>query len=192
MPSDRLETAFRSIRRADFLPADQQPYADQDRALGIGHRQTNSQPSTVRVMLRLLDVHTGQRVLDVGCGSGWTTALIAGLVGETGTVFGVELVPELAEWGRTNLGVYAFPWASISTADPDVLGLPDLAPFDRVLVSAEARTLPCPLVDQLRVGGLMVAPISGRMAVVRRTENEPDVVYLGHFMFVPLIEPAGG
>jgi protein-L-isoaspartate(D-aspartate) O-methyltransferase len=192
MPSDRLETAFRSIRRADFLPSDQQPYAEQDRALGIGHQQTNSQPSTVRVMLRLLDVHTGQRVLDVGCGSGWTTALIADLVGETGTVFGVELVPELAEWGRKNLGAYAFPWASISTADPDVLGLPDLAPFDRVLVSAEARTLPCPLVDQLRVGGLMVAPISGRMAVVRRTESEPDVVYLGHFMFVPLIEPAGG
>ena len=71
-----------------------------------------------------------------------------------------------------------------------MLGLPELAPYDRVLVSAEAHRLPCALVDQLRVGGLMVVPISGRMAVVTRTEGEPDVAYVGHFMFVPLIEPS--
>ena len=190
MASDPLDTAFRQVRRADFLPDKQRPYAGEDRALGIGYEQTNSQPSTVYAMLQLLDVQPGQRILDVGCGSGWTTALLAAMVGDTGEVLGVEIVPELAAWGRLNLRAYPYDWATVRDADPEVLGLPELAPYDRVLVSAEAHRLPCALVDQLRVGGLMVVPISGRMAVVTRTEGEPDVAYVGHFMFVPLIEPS--
>jgi protein-L-isoaspartate(D-aspartate) O-methyltransferase len=190
MASDPLDSSFRQVRRADFLPDKQRPYANEDRALGIGYEQTNSQPSTVYAMLQLLDVQPGQQVLDVGCGSGWTTALLASMVGETGEVFGVEIVPELAAWGRLNLQAYPFGWASVRDADPDVLGLPDLAPYDRILVSAEAHKLPYALVDQLKEGGLMVVPISGRMAVVTRTEGDPDVAYVGHFMFVPLIEPS--
>jgi protein-L-isoaspartate(D-aspartate) O-methyltransferase len=140
-------------------------------------------------MLVLLDVQPGQKVLDVGSGSGWTTALLGELVGPTGSVHGVEIVSELVEWGATNLKAYAMPWTSIAQADRWVLGLPDEAPFDRILVSAEATRIPSSLVDQLVVGGVLVVPVNGRMTVVRRTETDPLVTREGHYAFVPLIEP---
>jgi protein-L-isoaspartate(D-aspartate) O-methyltransferase len=188
-PQERLRQAFRAIHREDFLPAGQRGFAGQDRAIQIGYRQTNSQPTTVANMLALLEVEPGQRVLDVGCGSGWSTALLGNLVGPTGEVCGVELVPELVAWGRDNLAAYPMRWVGISQAAEDTLGLPDRAPFDRILVSAEARSLPDVLVEQLRVGGLMVIPVAGRMTVVRRTDTEPTVVQHGNYAFVPLIEP---
>ena len=185
----RLQAAFSRIRRADFLPPDQRDAAGQDTALRIGFEQTNSQPSTVRAMLDLLEVDAGHRVLDVGCGSGWTTALLGELVGPTGEVLGLEVVPELVSWGRENLSAYPMSWTSIEQADPHVLGAPDRAPFDRVLVSAEATALPGSLVEQLVEGGVMVVPVRGRMTVVRRTGQEPEVRQTGHYSFVPLREP---
>jgi protein-L-isoaspartate(D-aspartate) O-methyltransferase len=187
----RVLQAFDVVRREDFLPPDQQGFAHLDRALPIGHGQTNSQPSTVREMLESLDVRPGHRVLDVGCGSGWTTALLGVLVGSTGVVRGVELVPELVSWGRENLARYAMAWTSISEAAPGVLGLPEHAPFDRILVSAEAGSVPNALVEQLTVGGMLLVPVAGRMTQVRRTDGEPSVVRLGHYSFVPLHEPEG-
>jgi protein-L-isoaspartate(D-aspartate) O-methyltransferase len=97
-------------------------------------------------------------------------------------------VPELVAWGRQNLASYAMPWTRIEQAAEGVLGVPDLGPYDRVLVSAEASDLPVMLVGQLVVGGLMVVPVRGRMTVVRRTEGEPEVQHAGWYSFVPLIE----
>jgi len=187
---ERVRRAFDAVRRDDFLPRDQRRHAHEDRALHIGHRQTNSQPTTVSNMLTLLEVEPGDRVLDVGSGSGWTTALLGILVGPTGEVHAVERVPELVTWGSENLAAYAMPWTTISQASADVLGLPDQAPFDRILVSAQASRLPDELVGQLAVGGVMVVPVAGRMTVVRRTPGEPTVVRHGLYSFVPLIEPA--
>jgi protein-L-isoaspartate(D-aspartate) O-methyltransferase len=186
---DRVRGAFDTVRREDFLPPEQRGSAGEDRAIHIGYGQTNSQPTTVLNMLNLLEVEPGHSVLDVGCGSGWTTALLGTLVGESGRVCGVEIVPELVAWGQENLAGYSMSWTSITQATPGVLGLPDEAPFDRVLVSAEASSLPDELVQQLVVGGVMVVPVAGRMTVVRRTDSEPDVVHHGHYSFVPLIEP---
>lgn len=186
---ERLRTVFERVRRSDFLPPDQHGFAGEDVPLPIGFGQTNSQPSTVRAMLDLLEVAPGQRVLDVGCGSGWTTALVADLVGPGGSVVGVEIVPELVAWGAENLASYPMSWARIRQADRDVLGAPEDAPYDRVLVSAEASRLPVELVDQLVVGGLMVVPVRGEMTVVRRTAGEPQVRRTGRYSFVPLVEP---
>lgn len=186
---ERLAAAFERVRRIDFLPAKQHGFAGEDTALPIGYGQTNSQPSTVRDMLDLLDVRPGHRVLDVGCGSGWTTALLGELVGPEGLVVGVEVVPELVAWGRENLAPYAMPWTRIEPAREDVLGLPELAPYDRVLVSAEASRIPADLLEQLVVGGLMVVPVRGRMTVVRRTAGESQVEHHGWYTFVPLVEP---
>jgi len=188
--SERVRKAFDTIRREDFLTSDQRGFASEDRALRIGHHQTNSQPSTVADMLDLLEVEPGQRVLDVGCGSGWTTALLGALVGPAGQVCGVEIVPELVTWGRANLAAYPMRWTHIVSAPADQLGLPDDAPFDRILVSAEAPSLPRSLVDQLVTGGVLVIPVGGRMTVVRRTDGEPTVAQHGYYSFVPLIEPA--
>jgi protein-L-isoaspartate(D-aspartate) O-methyltransferase len=189
---DRLSAAFAAVDRSDFLTADQRSYADQDRPLFIGHGQTNSQPTTVRNMLTLLDPRPGHRVLDVGTGSGWTTALLATLVTSTGRVFGVELVPELTAWGRANLTGYHFDWATIQQADPARLGLTEHAPYDRILVSAEARQLPESLVDQIAAGGRMVIPVGGRLSVVdRHLDGTVHVRRVGHYAFVPLRESPG-
>ncbi len=188
-PADRVREAFDAVRRENFLPAAQRGFAGEDRALHIGHGQTNSQPSTVANMLDLLEVEQGHRVLDIGCGSGWTTALLGTLVGPAGRVWGLEIVPDLVTWGRDNLEYYAMPWTSIISAAPDVLGLPDEAPFDRILVSAQADSLPRSLVDQLTADGLLVIPVAGQMSVVRRTDGEPSVANHGFYAFVPLVEP---
>src|SRR6476619_7863497 len=100
---DAVAEAFAAVPRVDFLPADQQRRASYDGPLPIGHGQTSSQPRTVAAMLRLLEVAPGQSVLDVGSGSGWTTALLAHLVGPTGSVLGVELEPSLVTFGADNL-----------------------------------------------------------------------------------------
>jgi protein-L-isoaspartate(D-aspartate) O-methyltransferase len=186
---DRVRAAFERVRRAGFLPGRMAGFAGEDAAVPIGHGQTNSQPSTVRAMLDLLDVSPGHRVLDVGCGSGWTTALLGDLVGPDGEVVGVEIVPELVTMGRENLAACAMSWTRIEQARPDVLGAPESAPYDRVLVSAEASRVPDQLVDQLVDGGLLVVPVRGRMTVVRRRDGEPEVRHAGWYSFVPLIEP---
>lgn len=186
---DPVRAVLETVRRQDFLPEEKRGFAGQDSPINIGYQQTNSQPTTVANMLTLLEVAPGHRVLDVGCGSGWTTALLATLVGPSGEVCGVELVPELVSWGRDNLAAYPMPWASISQASSDALGLPDRGPFDRILVSAEAGSVPAELVAQLGPGALMVVPVAGRMTVVRRTDGEPSVVRHGYYSFVPLIEP---
>lgn len=181
---DAVEAAFAALPRADFLPAHSRSRAAYDGPLRIAAGQTNSQPRTVADMLRLLDVRPGQRVLDVGAGSGWTTALLAHLVGPAGQVVGVELEPELVEFGRANLAATDQPWASISQAQAGVLGVPDRSPYDRILVSAEPRDLPSELVDQLGDDAIMVIPVAGTM--LRVTNPGAVVTEHGLYRFVPL------
>lgn len=169
-PRDRVAEAFVAVPRVEFLPADVRPWATADRPLPIGHGATNSQPWTVAYMLRLLDVVPGQRVLDVGSGSGWTTGLLAWLVGDAGTVVGVELVPELVAMGRAHLRD-RFGWARIEQAASGVLGWPDAAPYDRILVSADGGRVPAELEDQLAPGGRMVLPVRRQMLVVERAAS---------------------
>lgn len=183
---DRVDEAFAAHPRTGFLPERQRRFADRDAPLPIGHGQTSSQPSTVARMLRLLEVPVGAKVLDVGAGSGWTTALLAHLVGPTGSVVGVELEPELAAWGAANLAATGQPWARIVPAVPGVLGLPDEAPFDRILVSAEAPVLPRALVEQLADGGRIVVPVARGLEVGRRTGDDLAVTRFEGYRFVPL------
>jgi protein-L-isoaspartate(D-aspartate) O-methyltransferase len=138
-------------------------------------------------MLRLLDVRPGARVLDVGSGSGWTTALLAHLTGPTGSVLGVEIRPDLVAVGRANVETTGFDWAAIEPACLGVVGRPDWAPFDRILVSAEARTLPEGLVHQLDDGGRLVLPVAGTLLLVERRGDERTVSRHGHYRFVPLV-----
>lgn len=183
---DLVSRAFAACPRADFLPPGDAKRAAHDGPVPIGHGQTNSQPRTVEAMLRLLDVHEGQRILDVGAGSGWTTALLAHLTGPRGRVLGVELEPELVDFGTRNLDALELPWAQIHEARPGTLGLPDAAPYHRILVSAEPRELPDELVDQLHSGGVMVIPVAGTMLRVARSMRGVQVTRHGSYRFVPL------
>ncbi len=182
-----LDEAFAAVPRAEFLPVGVRPFAGEDRPLPIGFRATNSQPWTVRYMLRLLDAHPGDRVLDVGSGSGWTAGLLGWLVGASGSVVGVDIVPELVAMARDHLGD-RFAWVRFEPAADGVLGWPEGAPYDRILVSADGGSLPSALVEQLAPGGRMVLPVDGDMVVVdkdatgvtaRRSTGD-------RFAFVPL------
>jgi protein-L-isoaspartate(D-aspartate) O-methyltransferase len=183
----RVSDAMAWTDRRDFLPPRERPLADEDRPLPIGGGQTNSQPSTVADMLRLLEVDPGMRVLDVGAGSGWTTAILAHLVGPKGQVVGVEIDPHLALWGAGNVQRYAVPWAHVHEAKPGVLGWPEEAPYDRILVSAEADTVPPDLVDQLGPDGVMVLPVAGTLLrLTRDGVAPPRTTRHGAYRFVPL------
>lgn len=185
---DRIEAAMRAVRREEFLPGDMKRHAPMNSALPIGYGQTNSQPLTVANMMELLDVPPGARVLDVGAGSGWSTAILAELVGPHGEVHGVEIVPELVERGNRAVAVFDTPWASIRQAAPGVLGLPELAPFERILVSAMADAIPGELVDQLAPGGVMVVPADGEMyRVAKDADGGISISAHGAYLFVPLV-----
>jgi protein-L-isoaspartate(D-aspartate) O-methyltransferase len=186
-PVADVEQAMAATPRTAFLPDDQRAVAHLDQPLPIGHGQTSSQPTTVRTMLHALGVCPGQHVLDVGAGSGWTTAILGRLVGPDGSVLGLELDPELATWGRDNLAAAGLPWTRLEPAQPGLLGRPQEAPYDRILVSAQALELPGALVEQLAQGGTMVVPVAGHLLRVHRVADGPtSVERLGHYRFVPL------
>lgn len=195
---DAVDAAFAAQPRERFLPRRQRRRASYDGPLDIGHGQTSSQPRTVAAMLRLLNVQQGQRVLDVGSGSGWTTALLTQLTGPDGSVDGVEIEPDLVDVGRRNLAgaghdtghdtghITGQPGTRIHQARAGVLGLPELAPFDRILVSAEPSRLPQQLVNQLADSGRMVIPVAGTMLLVVRRGEDVEVTEHGAYRFVPL------
>lgn len=183
---DVVAAAFDATPRSHFLPPGLRDRAGHDGPLQIGHGQTSSQPSTVEAMLRLLDVRPGQQVLDVGSGSGWTTALLAHLVGDRGRVHGVELEPELVQRSAADLAALGRPWATVAAATPGTLGLPEEAPHDRVLVSADAGRLPLELVEQLADDGIMVVPVGGVMTRVVRHGRGFLRSEHGRYRFVPL------
>lgn len=183
-----VDAAFAAVPRAGFLPPEQQRFAGNDAALSIGYGVTNSQPSTVRAMLELLGVRPGHHVLDVGTGSGWTTALLARLATTSGSVVGVERIPEVLAMGEANLArtASAAP-VEMHLARPGVLGWPDAAPYDRILVSAAADTVPDELVTQLAPDGIMVIPVGGEMLRITRADDGPLVERHGRYVFVPLL-----
>ncbi|WP_028046158.1 protein-L-isoaspartate O-methyltransferase [Cellulomonas sp. URHE0023] len=179
--------AMRALARSGFLPEEQRAYASQDRPLPLWHGQTSSQPSTVATMLRLLEVPVGARVLDVGAGSGWTTALLARLVGPDGRVLGLELDLELARWGSANLAAHRMPWAVLEPAEPGVLGRRVDGGWPRILVSAAPVSMPEELVGQLdEDGGRMVIPVRSTLQVVVRSGGRTTVTSHGSYRFVPL------
>lgn len=186
---DNVEKAFNSFDRKDFVTESMKSRASADMPLPIGYGQTISQPSTVRLMLKWLDAHTGDKILDVGSGSGWTTALLSKIIGAKGKVFAVEIIPELVKFGRDN----CFS-AGVMNADffesSKRYGLPDKAPFDRILVSAAAKSLPHELIGQLKVGGKLVIPVKNNILEITKTsDNSHDIITHPGFIFVPLINP---
>lgn len=189
VPADRIAQAMRAVPRARFLPAALRHRAGEDAPLPIGEGQTNSQPTTVENMLRLLEVREGHRVLDLGAGSGWTTALLAHLVGPDGQVLGIERQQRLLGPARAALAeTVPEGRARIRAARAGVLGAPEDAPFDRILVSAGAGRLPPALPAQLGEGGILVIPVGQQMRRIARRGDALEETVHGAYLFVPLIE----
>lgn len=161
--------------------------AKNDSPLPIGHGQTNSQPSTVRRMLEWLSAQPGDKVLDVGSGSGWTAALLSYIVGPKGQVYAVEKVPELVEFGRRNNEKLDVKNVKFFKAG-DIYGLPDHAPFNRILVSASAHELPLELIDQLKLYGKLVVPVQNDiLEITKKTGGDYETKIHSGFVFVPLV-----
>jgi protein-L-isoaspartate(D-aspartate) O-methyltransferase len=184
---NRIKQAFKSIPRDKFVPKQYKLMAGVDSALSIGHGQTISQPTTVRMMLEWLNPHEGDKVLDVGSGSGWTAALLSFLVGPKGKVYAVERIPELLKFGKKNCDKLKINNVEFH-AVKDEFGLPEHAPYDRILVSAAATEIPTTLLNQLAKGGKMVIPINYTIYEIEKSKAG-EITQTPHegFIFVPLI-----
>ncbi len=184
---DRIEEVFRTVRRADFVIPQLRESADVDAPLPIGFGQTISQPTTVKLMLSWLDAMPGDKVLDVGSGSGWTTALLAHMVGPKGIVYAVERFPQLVKFGRDNCRRLGIENVLFFEAGREY-GLREHAPYARILVSASAHELPVELLSQLTVTGRMVIPVQYDVLEVLKTA-EDEYLTRRHpgFKFVPLV-----
>ena len=201
LKDDRIIEAFRKIKRVDFLSPEMKDLAELNEALPIGFGQTISQPLVVAFMLELLQVKEGEKIMDVGSGSGWTTALLAYLTGELGKVVALEIVPELKSFGERNVAKYDFIERGIARffCTDGSKGYNKEAPFDKILASAsvqptknrmtEKLEIPRAWKNQLKLGGTIVAPLgSSIQLLVKKNDTEFEKTEYPGFVFVPLIK----
>lgn len=163
--------AFSKTDRIDFVPQELQNRAYEDIPLSIGYEATTSQPSTIAFMLEQLRVQTGQKILEIGTGSGYLTALLACLVGPSGRVFSIEYVNELKEFARRNLEKYNFRNIELKTGDGKA-GWPKQAPFDRIIASAEADQIPSAWKEQLAASGILLTPFGYHLLKIIKKSPE--------------------
>jgi protein-L-isoaspartate(D-aspartate) O-methyltransferase len=179
--------AFREVDRKYFVPKMILEDVYADIPLPIGKNQTISQPSTVAFMLEHLGPKEGDDILDIGSGSGWTISLLCFVVGEKGSVIGLERVDELVEVGKKNLSKFHFGSHCRIQKAGEKLGLPGKQ-FDKILVSASAEEIPHKLFDQLRLGGILVIPVKNSIFKFEKiSDTKIKSEEFEGFVFVPLI-----
>jgi protein-L-isoaspartate(D-aspartate) O-methyltransferase len=184
--------AFRKIKRKDFLRDNLKDLYDANEALPIGYGQTISQSLVVAFMLEKLQPKQREKILDIGSGSGYTTALLAQIVGNKGKIISIELIPELKRFGEKNLLKYNFVKKGIVKficADGSK-GYKKEAPFDKILVSASVKKeIPKAWKDQLKIGGKIVSSVRESIWVLeKQTNNQFKKNEYPGFIFVPLVQ----
>ena len=190
----RVIDALAKVPREQFVPADLALRAYDNRPLPIGHGQTISQPLIVAVMTHLLRLQPEARVLEVGTGSGYQTAILAELAGEVVTI---EVVEALAADAAAKLRALGYDHIEFRTGD-GAAGCPERAPFDAIMVTAAAPSIPQALIDQLAPGGRLVIPIGGDplaqdlFLVEKDQQDAPHKRRLFPVAFVPLTGTGGG
>mgnify|MGYP001773171888 CR=1 FL=1 len=191
----KVAEAMLTVPRELFVPDAYRHLAYDDRPLPIGEGQSISAPSIVARMTELLDVQEGSKVLEIGTGSGYQAAVLAALVGERGHVWTVERVKGLAEAAEARLRSLELLGRVTVIVGDGTLGYPATAPFDRILVTAAAPSVPQPLVEQLGPGGRLVVPVGSKeeqvLLVVTKEGGELKTARDLEVMFVPLIGKYG-
>jgi protein-L-isoaspartate(D-aspartate) O-methyltransferase len=187
LKSPQIIEAFEKIDRKYFIPEAFEDHIYIDRPLPIGKEQTISQPSTVAFMLEQLQPQKGEKILDIGSGSGWTTALLCQIVGSKGSVLGLERVDELVEQGQKNLKKLNLEEHCKIEKAGDTLGKPG-EQFDKILVSASAEEIPEELFAQLKIGGVLVIPVQNSIFRFKKiSDTKIEAQEFPGFVFVPLI-----
>jgi protein-L-isoaspartate(D-aspartate) O-methyltransferase len=187
----RVLAAMGKVPRHRFVPADQRDKSYEDGPLPIGDGQTISQPYIVALMTQVIDPQLTDRVLEIGAGSGYQTAILAELVQE---VIGIERIPALADRANARLAELGYHNVTIFVGDGSA-GLPEFAPYNTILVAATAPEIPQPLVDQLADEGRLVLPVGSgqdqRLEMVVRHGDTVEHINLIDVRFVPLIGQHG-
>lgn len=191
LKSKAVERALFKVKREFFVPEKIKNLAYCDMPLSIGAGQTISQPTTVVLMTEALRLKRGQKILEVGAGSGWQAAIIAHIIGPKGFVWTIERIHELACLARKNLKNAGIGNVKVIEGDGS-LGLPEHAPFHRIIITAAVPEIPKPLLEQLKTGGILVAPVGSiYVQEVIVLKKQPNGTFkqssLGSFSFVPLI-----
>ena len=183
---ERVLEAMREVPRHEFVPEEMRKYAYEDRPLPIGHGQTISQPYIVAFMTEALDPRPGDRVLEVGTGSGYQAAVLARLVKE---VYSIEIVEPLGESAKETMKRLGYDNVHVRIGD-GYKGWPEEAPFDAIIVTCAPDHIPQPLIDQLAVGGRMIIPVGGmfgqNLHLMIRTEDGVEEQKVLPVRFVPM------
>lgn len=183
----KVTAMMRYVPRHLFVPAESIENAYSDEPLPIGHGQTISQPYIVAYMTEVLDIRPSDRVLEVGTGSGYQTAVLAGLAAE---VYTIELVESLAQDARTRLEVLEFRNIRFRIGDGRK-GWPEAAPFDKIIVTAAPDTIPKALIEQLKEGGKIVIPVGTQTQEIIEGEKRHEILEKHRKIavrFVPLLK----
>ncbi len=191
LKTPRLIEAFRVIDRKSFVPQEFSEDAYANVPLPIGFGQTISQPLTVAFMLELLQPKPGEKVLDIGVGSGWQAALLAQAVGEKGKVIAIDRIPELKSMAEVNLNKFNFIKKGIVRIilGDGSKGYGKESPYNKIIVAATADKIPEEWKEQLKVGGRIVAPVGSSILLVNKISADKFETqeYFG-FSFVPLVK----
>ena len=188
LKTDRVIEAMRTVKREEFVPLPMRPYSWEYHPLPIGHGQTISAPHMYAIMLENARIGPGDRVLEIGTGSGYGSALISFLAGKKGKVFSLEVVHALADSARKNLARAGLD-ATIIEADGRQ-GYPPGAPYDRILVTASSENVPSALLEQLKIGGRMLIPVGSHfqeLLLLEKSKTGVDIKPILPVVFVPLV-----
>jgi protein-L-isoaspartate(D-aspartate) O-methyltransferase len=182
--------AFKDVPREDFVPEDFKDRAYDDIPLPILRGKTISQPTTVMMMTHALELKPGEKVFEIGAGSGYQSAIIAKIVGEKGRVVTTEIVPELISFARQNLAKANIKNVEIYEDDGSN-GMPKEAPFDKIIITAACKEFPKSLLEQLKPEGIIVGPVGNKheQEMVRGTKDKNGKLgleFLGPFLFSPM------
>lgn len=182
--SENIISAFKEVKREDFVPPHLIGYAYEDIALPVMDGSTLSQPSTIAFMLNLLELKEGSKVLEIGSGSGYALALLSEIA-KNGKVYGLEIIRELAISSKE----YLKDKSNVEIINRNgYQGLPEFAPYDRILVSASCAEVPRNLIRQLKDDGILVAAVRQSIFQIKKLKGETIEKEFPGFAFVPLVE----
>lgn len=195
--TEKVKDAMMSVPREEFMPTSNRPYAYIDRPLPIGEGQTISAPHMVAMICEILELKEGMKVLEIGTGFGYNAAVVAQIISKKGHLYSIERIESLAKTAnenlkRTNMG------ENITIVIGDgTKGYPQEAPYDRIYGTASAPSVPEPLKEQLKIGGIMLVPVGDKnyfqeLVYIKRTsENDYERKHIGGVAFVPMIGEHG-